>query len=213
MKKKIVILDYGMGNVYSITQACIHFGYSPKLSNNAQEIESADLLILPGVGAFESAMKHLIDLNLIGAIEKYVSSGKPLMGICLGMQLLFNKSFEFGSHIGLGLIPGEVVKFPSKDPKGLKLRIPHIGWNSLKKEAKDWNNSPLKDFPNNSMMYFVHSYYSKPENDNDVLASTNYCGIEFCSAVKHNNIFGFQAHPEKSGELGLSVYKNFIENI
>jgi len=213
MAKSIVILDYGMGNIYSISQALIHFGFLPKLTNNILEIENADYLILPGVGAFEGAMKQLNELNLVNSIIKHVKNGKPLMGICLGMQLLFDSSYEFGQHEGLGLIPGQVVRFPDEDFEGTKLRIPHIGWNTLEAESNDWKKTPLKDFPSNGMMYFVHSYYAKPDNLEDILAITNYCGFEFCSAVQHNNIFGFQGHPEKSGELGLSVYKNFIDFI
>lgn len=213
MGKSIVVLDYGMGNLYSISKALMHFGYSPKITNDNFEIVNADYLILPGVGAFQGAMNQLNNLNLIELINKHVQNGKPLMGICLGMQLLFDTSNEFGQYKGLGLIPGEVVRFPVKDSVGNKLRIPHIGWNTLKEKSMEWNNTPLKDFPHNGMMYFVHSYYSKPANFENVLASTNYCGIEFCSAVKHNNIFGFQGHPEKSGELGLTVYKNFIDFI
>jgi glutamine amidotransferase len=213
MGKRIVILDYGMGNLYSISQALIHFGFSPILSNNAQEIENADYLILPGVGAFEGAMKQLDKLNLISLINEHVKDGKPLMGICLGMQLLFDNSYEFGEFNGLGLTKGDVIRFPMEDAVGNKLRIPHIGWNTLNEGSKKWSSTPLKDFPNNGMMYFVHSYYSRPSNEDDVLATSNYCGVEFCSAVQRDNIFGFQAHPEKSGELGLSVYKNFIEYI
>lgn len=209
MKKKIVIVDYGLGNLYSIFQACKHFGFDPVLSSNKNEILDASHLILPGVGAFEVAINQLNKLSLVEVLEKYISSGKPLMGVCLGMQLLFEKSYEFGEHLGLGFIKGSINKFPTSY-SGTNLRIPHIGWNKILKHNNDWANTPLSDLEDSSMMYFVHSYFASPDNFNEILSISQYKGFEFCSSVMSNNIFGFQFHPEKSAESGLSIYKNFI---
>ena len=209
MDSKILIVDYGSGNLYSITQACKHFGFEPILSSNADEILAAQKIILPGVGAFEGAMRQLHEMNLVDVLKKYVESGKPLMGVCLGMQLLFEKSYEFGEHEGLGFIKGEIKRFPNTY-NGHKLRIPHIGWNKVFAKDIPWIDSPLKEFENGGMMYFVHSYYADPINKTEILSSSIYNDFEFCSSVKKGNIFGFQYHPEKSGDDGLKVYKNFL---
>jgi glutamine amidotransferase len=209
MDNKIIIVDYGSGNLYSILQACKHFGFEPKLSFDSDEILNADKVILPGVGAFEGAMRQLQQMNLIEALKKYVLTGKPLMGVCLGMQLLFEKSYEFGEHNGLSFIEGEVKRFPSEYNK-TKMRIPHIGWNKIFQNGSSWSNTPLNEFSDGGMMYFVHSYYAEPLNNLDVLSTTKYNDFEFCSSVRKGNVFGFQYHPEKSGEEGLTVYKNFL---
>jgi glutamine amidotransferase len=209
MDKKIVIVDYGSGNLYSITQACKHFGFDPKLSFNADEILNADKVLLPGVGAFEGAMRQLQNMNLVSVLKDYVSKGKPLMGVCLGMQLLFEKSYEFGEHEGLGLVEGEIKRFPSSY-MNTKMRIPHIGWNKVFNKNSQWFDTPFKEFPDGGMMYFVHSYYAQPSNSNDILSTTLYNDFEFCSSVRKENVYGFQFHPEKSGEEGLTVYKNFL---
>lgn len=209
MDKKIVIVDYGLGNLYSIAQACKHFGFEPKLSFNAEEIFNADKVILPGVGAFEGAMRQLQNMNLISVLKDYVVTGKPLMGVCLGMQLLFEKSYEFGEHEGLGLVEGEIKRFPSTY-MNTKMRIPHIGWNKVFNKNSQWLDTPFKEFPDGGMMYFVHSYYAQPLNSEDILSTTFYNDFEFCSSVRKGNVFGFQFHPEKSGEEGLTLYKNFL---
>jgi glutamine amidotransferase len=211
MNKNVVIVDYGLGNLFSIQQACRYLGYSTTLSSNPNIILGASKLILPGVGSFEVAMKQLNDFNLIDTLQNFVKTGKPIMGVCLGMQLLFNESNEFGNHNGLGLIEGRVIKFP-EIVNNQKIRIPHIGWNTIYKGKSDWSNSPLKDTDNDSLMYFVHSYYAKPDLNENILTFSNYEGFEFCSAVKKDNIFGFQFHPEKSGKEGLVIYGNFLNN-
>jgi glutamine amidotransferase len=209
IKKKVVIVDYGLGNLYSILQACNHVGYTPVISSCKEEILSADYLILPGVGAFKIAMNHLKERGLIEVIKEYAESSKPLMGVCLGMQLLFDSSEEFGKHDGLGLIAGTIKKLPDTF-KGCKIKIPHIGWNKLFPAELSFVNSPLEELTNKDFMYFVHSYYAEPTNNLEILTYTYYQEFKYCSSVQKNNIFGFQFHPEKSGEEGLSIYKNFL---
>jgi glutamine amidotransferase len=210
MSKNIVIVDYGHGNLFSIVQACHFLGYSTTLSSNPHLILGASNLILPGVGSFEIAMKKLQQYDLIETLAKFVKSGKPIMGVCLGMQLLFDESSEFGKHTGLGFIKGKVIKFP-EIVNNQKIRIPHIGWNTIYKSELDWLATPLVNTNNESLMYFVHSYYVKPDSNDNILTYSNYSGFEFCSSVKKDNIFGFQFHPEKSGKEGLCIYDNFLK--
>lgn len=209
MEKKIVIIDYGLGNIFSINQGCKHFGYDPQLSTDREVILNADSIIIPGVGSFDYAMRRLKKLNLVNILKECFLIGKPMMGICLGMQLLFDRSDEFGFTEGLGLIEGEIKRFPSK-ANNKNLIIPHMGWNSIKKNDNSWHLTPLKGLPNREMMYFVHSHYAEPANTLEILSKTDYDGFEFCSAVRKGNLYGFQYHPEKSGEQGLSIYKNFL---
>lgn len=211
-KKKIVIIDYGHGNLYSINQACIHLGYHPIISSNENDILTADSLILPGVGAFKVAMEELNHQNLIEPIKEFVKKGNYLMGVCLGMQLLFDSSEEFGHNKGLGLITGEIKKFPSIF-NDLKIKIPQIAWNKImhKNSANLWENTPLKEITEEDFMYFIHSYYAEPAHQKNILSNTFYQDIKYCSSVQKDNIFGFQFHPEKSGEKGLTIYKNFLK--
>jgi glutamine amidotransferase len=210
MRKNIVIVDYGLGNLFSIEQACKHLGYSTTLSKDPDIILGASNLILPGVGSFEIAMKQLNTFNLIETLTTFVKTGKPIMGVCLGMQLLFDESNEFGNHNGLGFIKGKVIKFPNI-VNNIKIRIPHIGWNKIYESELEWANTPLVNIKNESLMYFVHSYYVQPESNENILTRTNYAGFEFCSSINKDNIFGFQFHPEKSGKEGLMIYDNFLK--
>ncbi len=210
MDKKVVIIDYGLGNLYSIAQACNHVGFSPVITCDKDEIFNADSVILPGVGAFKIAMNHLLELDLVPVIKEYANTGKPLMGICLGMQLLFDESEEFGMNKGLGLIPGVIKRFPEK-VNNKKMKIPHIGWNRLTTAGSKWTDTPLHDVSEMEFMYFVHSYYAEPSISSDILTYTYYQEFKYCSSVQKNNLFGFQFHPEKSGETGLSIYKHFLE--
>lgn len=210
-KRKVAIIDYGLGNIFSISQAILHVGAIPVITKEPGEILNASHLVLPGVGAFGDAMQVLDQLDLIPVILDYVQTGKPLMGICLGMQLLFEKSEEFGTNTGLGLIEGNIVKFPSQNSEKERIKVPQIAWNQIyKKDAQGWDDSPLSSLEEGSFMYFVHSFYTKPQNEDSVLSTTNYAGINYCSSVKKENIFGFQFHPEKSGHEGLKIYRNFI---
>lgn len=212
MKKNVVIVDYGHGNLYSINQACIQVGYNPIISSSQSEIANADTLILPGVGAFKVAMEELMNKNLIEPIFEFVQKGNYLMGVCLGMQLLFESSEEFGNNKGLGLVNGIVERFPSV-MNDKKIRVPHIGWNNIQKngEVNNWSSTPLENISEEDYLYFIHSYYAKPTDLNNILSISQYQEFEFCSSVQKDNVFGFQFHPEKSAEQGLSIYKNFLK--
>ena len=200
----IAIIDYGVGNLFSLSSSFKAIGADTVITGDAEVIKKADKLILPGVGAFGDAAKKLRDCGLDEIIIEEAQKGKPLLGICLGMQLLFQKSFEYGEHSGLGLIEGQVVPMEGKIPQNLK--IPHIGWNALKFYGK----SPLFKYINEGdCVYFVHSYYA--ENCDTALIATAEYGKELTAAVAKNNIFGCQFHPEKSGEVGLKILKAFCE--
>jgi imidazole glycerol-phosphate synthase subunit HisH len=194
----ITIIDYGMGNLRSVEKAFEFLGYESKISKKAEDIKNASSLILPGVGAFGDAMKHLKERGLIEPIKEEVKKGKPFLGICLGMQLLFEKSLEHGEFKGLGLVKGEIIPFKLKD-----LKVPHMGWNNL--IAKD---NPLFKKSNDEYVYFVHSFFASNVDDKDIIATSVY-GKEFVAAVKKDNVYGLQFHPEKSGEVGLAMLKEF----
>ncbi len=198
----IAVIDYDAGNIMSVCKALDHIGAEHTLTREADTIFSADRVILPGVGAFGDAMDKLNGYGLTGVLKKFVESGKPFLGICLGMQLLFEKSEETPGVEGLHLIDGECKKFP--DDLGLK--VPQIGWNSISfpKEGK-----LFKGIKDGSFVYFVHSYYVKTKDSADAAAICNY-GIDFHAAVEKNNIFGCQFHPEKSSEVGLQIIRNFV---
>ncbi|MCJ8166420.1 imidazole glycerol phosphate synthase subunit HisH [Pontibacter sp. E15-1] len=208
MEKNVVLVDYGLGNLFSISQAFKKTGVTPVISSDIRDLLQATHIVLPGVGAFGDAMTNLKQLGLISPLLEKVSSGTPLLGVCLGMQLLFEASEEYGVHQGLGLIKGGIKRFPNEiDSK--KLRVPNIGWLGI--EHAD-NEKSLKGIPSGEFMYFVHSYYTTPDDSEDVLTTTVYQGFEYCSSVSKNNIVGFQFHPEKSGQSGLKLYDNFINN-
>lgn len=202
------IIDYKMGNLASVYNACLKFTKDVKIIKNPNEIKDLSKVILPGVGAFKDAMEHLNENGLKDAILDFANSNKPLLGICLGMQLLFESSEEFGFTKGLGLIEGSVVAFDkSKFEKNSQdLKIPHMGWNRVLNK-----NSQIFDGLSNPYLYFVHSFHAITK-DEFTIAHTNY-GYSFASAVNKNNIFGFQAHPEKSHKNGLKILENFITKI
>lgn len=204
----IVILDYGIGNVKSIINAFENQGEKIILTRDKKIILESHALILPGVGAFSHGMKNLKKYNLIEIIKDFVESGKPLLGICLGMQMLMEESEEFGLNKGLGLVKGSVVKMPIKASN--KVKLPHISWNSLKNNGLNWDNTILNEIEENSSMYFVHTFVACPKNKNEILSYSTYHDINFCSALKKDNIYGCQFHPEKSGKIGLRIIKNFI---
>ncbi len=200
----IAIIDYGVGNLFSLSSSFKAIGANTVITGNAELIKKADKLILPGVGAFGDAVKKLRDTGLDRVIIDEANRGKPLMGICLGMQMLFDKSYEYGCHEGLGLISGEVVPMSGKIPENLK--IPHIGWNELHFDK----SSPIfKYVKEGDCVYFVHSYYA--ENCDSSLIATAEYGKELTAAVAKGNIFGCQFHPEKSGNVGLGILKAFCE--
>lgn len=203
MKKIIGIIDYDMGNLFSVIQACRSVGLEVQVIKNSTELNKFDALILPGVGSFKKAMENI---NKLGLLEEIIlfSNAKPIMGICLGFQLLFNSSTEFGLTEGLGIIDGEIEKFD----KNKVFRIPHMGWNNLS-YVKHGNN-PLENIENNEV-YFVHSYFAKVKDKDIILSKTKYGDYEFCSAIQYQNVFGTQFHPEKSGKIGLDIYKNWAK--
>lgn len=203
----IAIVDYGMGNLRSVEKGFERFGFKARVTDNHKELESADKLVLPGVGAFQDAMDGLKQRGLTDIIVNCIKSGKPFLGICLGLQLLFSRSYEDGEHTGLGIIPGEVVRFKfSGNRTNGKLKIPHMGWNNINLRKPD--NPLLKNVPDNAFMYFVHSYYVRPE-DNRVVATETEYGVRFASMIWDKNIFASQFHPEKSQQYGLAILKNF----
>ncbi len=208
MKKNVVIIDYQLGNLFSVKQACDKIGIDANISSNSQDILNADALILPGVGAFIEAMTNLKKFNLDTAIIEKVRYGTPIFGICLGQQLLFSESEEFGAGKGLNLISGTIRKFPNIF-QDRNIKIPHIAWNTIYESSQNWSKTALKELSNNDFMYFIHSYYVKPNDENCILTKTNYDGIEFCSSIIKDNIFATQFHPEKSSEKGISIYKNW----
>jgi len=212
MNKNILILDFQLGNLFSVNQACENVGINAHISSDFHEIGKADGIILPGVGAFKEAMSNMKNLELINPLNDYVNSGKPLFGICLGLQLLFSESEEFGSGAGLNYIDGLVKSFSNSEKLEAGAKVPHIGWNRIS-ESKSRDKTPLCEVKDNEYMYFVHSYFVEPANKEVILTETNYAGLTFCSSVYHKNIFATQFHPEKSGEKGISIYKNWaIQN-
>jgi glutamine amidotransferase len=207
-KKKVIIIDYQLGNLFSVKQACDTVGINAEISSLKEDVLTADALILPGVGAFKEAMNNLSRLGLDTEIIQKVNNGTPIFGICLGQQLLFTKSEEFGAGKGLNLIPGVIKRFPEK-LENRKIKVPHIAWNTIYKSSNNWDSTALKDLVNDDFMYFIHSYYVQPEDNSCVLTLTNYDSIEFCSSILHKNIFATQFHPEKSADKGISIYKNW----
>ncbi len=204
----VAILDYGMGNLFSVQQACSFAGLEADITSDKRKITGAGALIVPGVGAFGDAMSALDRGGLFAVIADFIRSGKAFMGICLGLQILFSESEEFGVHKGLDIFPGRVVKFSLP---GKKFKVPQVGWNSISspKGLDAWNGTELAGVPDGEFMYFVHSFYVQPSLKENVLATSVYEGIEFCSAFKKDNVFACQFHPEKSAEAGMAVYRNF----
>jgi len=213
---QVALIDYEMGNMFSVKRACEYAGLKPIITSDKSVIMNSDAAILPGVGAFGDAMKNLKKLDLISPIKEFIASGKPFMGICMGMQLLLSESEEFGNHRGLNIIEGSVVRFPSNNGKGQKIKVPQVGWNRIfqvSANVEDWSKSPLKNTRNGEFMYFVHSYYSVPSNNEVVLTNTTYEVTKFCSSILYNNVFAVQYHPEKSAAEGIKMYKNWALEI
>ncbi len=198
----IAVIDSGVANLRSVANALNHLGASMKIAHTPADLNGADKIILPGVGAFGAGMAQVRARGFVEPLREYVARGVPLLGICLGMQMLFERSLEMGDFEGLGLLKGIVVRFPVDGPK-----VPHIGWNRLKPTCQ----SPLlRNIPAGGYAYFVHSYYAQPATPDTILATSDY-GIDFPAVVGAGNVFGAQFHPEKSQKTGLQLLRNFIE--
>lgn len=198
---KIAIIDYGAGNIRSVVNAVSSLGYSPELTGNPENVLNADVVILPGVGAAGDTVAGLKERGLIKPIRQVINESRPFLGVCIGLQVLFTGTEEGGWHECLGIIPGKVTRLPP----GLK--TPHMGWNQVKQTAK---HPFFEGIPDNANFYFVHSYYPEPDDTSIVAGETEY-GIRFCSAIARGNLVATQFHPEKSGDLGLRMYDNFIK--
>lgn len=200
----IGIVDYGMGNLYSISKALERLGYSYSFVSDAKKLDSFSGLLLPGVGAFGDAMRNIRELGLDEALRDYAKSGKPMLGICLGMQLLFTQSEEHGQHEGLGLLSGDVVRFQGD------YKIPHMGWNQL--AVKQPEHPLMAGLHDGEYVYFVHSFHVRVNNPQELLATTDYFQ-EVTAIVGRDNVYGMQFHPEKSGETGMRLLDNFAKRL
>ena len=208
---KIVVVDYGMGNIRSVLRGVEKVGSRATLSANAEDILNADRVIFPGVGAFGDGIEELRKRRLDITLKNYADTGRPLLGICIGMQLLFEESEEHGIHKGLGLIPGNIVRIPEGQNCQVVRKIPHIGWNSLReREHCRWKGTLLEGLQNLDSCYFVHSYMAITTHDAHILAECEYEGLTITAAVHLDNITGLQFHPEKSSNVGLQILKNFL---
>lgn len=202
----IAIIDYDMGNLRSVQKGFERVGHNCIITRDPKDISNASHVVLPGVGAFKGCMDNLKNYGLVGPILDAIKSGKPFLGICLGLQLLFSESEEFGRHEGLDVIKGKVVRFSSElRTQNPELKIPHMGWNDIKIKNRP---SVLKDIEDGSYLYFVHSYYVVPADDSVIATTTSY-GIDFASSIWKDNVFACQFHPEKSQKTGLKILKNF----
>lgn len=210
-----IVVDYGIGNVFSVCNAVRRAGGDVELTGDLRRIRQADRVILPGVGAFARAIEALNSKGISFALTDFIATGKPFLGVCVGMQLLMDRSTEFGSHKGLGFISGEVVRIPDVSPSGSRLRVPHIGWAPLQPAAPsghDWSKTPLHRYRDDGgAVYFVHSYHCMPIDPTHRLAFADYDGAEITAAIGRDNIMGVQFHPERSGEVGHQILRNFID--
>ncbi len=211
MKPRVTIVDYGVGNLFSVRGALEYCDAQPQFSSSPQAIENADRLLLPGVGAFADSMADMRDCNLVEPVRAFVENGGLLLGICLGMQMLFAQSEEFGAHEGLGLIPGMVAAISPTGADGTPHRIPHVGWNELAvPEDGDWEGTILDGVEPGASVYFAHSFMASPGDRSHRLADCDYDGRTVSAVVRSGNTYGCQFHPEKSGETGLNILRTFI---
>ena len=207
MMEKLTIVDYGLGNLHSIQKAIEYVGTKTVFDRDGTSIADSDKLVLPGVGAFAEGMKRLESCQQLKPIKKFAASGRPLLGICLGCQMLLSSSDEFGNADGLGLIPGKVIKIPNTEEA-----IPHIGWKTLRlRPSLVCENFPFSSITEGVWTYFIHSYHAMPEEDKHICATCEYGESEVTAIISKKNIYGFQFHPEKSGEAGLEMLRDFIK--
>ncbi|AXR69293.1 imidazole glycerol phosphate synthase subunit HisH [Leptospira mayottensis] len=210
---KVLIIDYGVGNLLSVKRGFEHCGADVEISSDPKSIFKAPHVVLPGVGAFANAMEALKERSLVELIKEIAKRGTPLMAICLGMQILMDESEEFGITAGLGLIPGKVVPIPSLTKEGISHKIPHIGWNELRRSSElvEWKKTILENCNVGDSVYFVHSFMANPVNMNHRIADCIYGGHSIAAVIGYNNIVGCQFHPEKSGNIGLNLLKRFLK--
>jgi glutamine amidotransferase len=216
---RVAIVDYGLGNLFSVKQACEASGFRSTITSSPEEIRRSDVVILPGVGAFGDAMAALEQRNLIDQIREVADSeGRLLVGICLGMQLLLSDSSEFGRHEGLNIVRGSVRRLRVSRESNRLVKVPQVGWNRIYKKDQEensipWSDTLLRGMADGEYMYFVHSYYADPEDPNIIISWTKYGDLEFCSSLMQGNVFATQFHPERSGIKGLAVYRNILETM
>lgn len=210
MTNAVTIVDYGRGNILSVSRALESVGASVTLTDDPVAIAAAERLLLPGVGAFGDAMATLQARNLVAPLQAFAETGRPFLGICLGMQLMLDESEEFGSHAGLGLIPGRVQRIPVPEANGVAYKVPHVGWNRLIAAGADWTGTPLADTADAAAVYFVHSYEARPDEPAHRIADCVYGGHRIAAVIGRDNMIGCQFHPEKSGETGLGILKRFL---
>ena len=213
MTIKITIADYGVGNLLNVARAFQRCGADVHVAENPFEITRADRLVVPGVGAFEDSIGELTRRGFSDEVKRHAESARPLLGICVGMQMLFDVSEEFGEHTGLGILAGKVKAVPNETTSGLMQRVPHIGWGHLipPENGRNWQGTFLQPFEAmRPAVYFVHSFAAYPEKESDRLADCLYGGHRICAAVKRDNIMATQFHPERSGEIGLSMIRSFL---
>ena len=211
-RTEVAVIDYGMGNLLSVRRGLEHCGATVRVTTDPEIVKSASRVVLPGVGAFSNAMEELCNKGLDVVVRDVASSGIPLLGICLGMQLLLDESEEFGLTSGLGVIPGRVVPIPKRSTDGQRQKIPHIGWNDLilPEGRKTWTGTLLQDVEPGESAYFVHSYLASPTDSSHRIADCLYGGTQVAAVIGHDNVNGCQFHPEKSGEVGLKILQRFL---
>jgi imidazole glycerol-phosphate synthase subunit HisH len=208
---RVAVVDYDIGNLYGVQRALETAGGAVLLTADAAAIAAAERVVLPGVGAFADCMQGLRERGLVDVVRNYALGGKPLLGICVGMQMLADASEEFGQHEGLGVIPGTVRAVPASDVEGRPHNIPHIGWSALSRPAgRDWRGTPLENTEPDTFVYLVHSFALLPARESDRLADCHYGGHRICAAIGRGNVFGTQFHPEKSGPAGLAMLAAFL---
>lgn len=204
--KRIVVIDYGAGNLRSVARAVEHVGFQPEVSADPRALESADAVVMPGVGAAADTMRHLQERGFVEPLRDYIRAGRPFLGVCMGLQALLTVSEEGGEHVCLDIVPGRVRRLPSTNGGGTALKIPHMGWNRVQQLRE---HPAFEGIPDGSYFYFVHSYYPDPEDDSLVIGRTEY-GVRFASVIARDTLVATQFHPEKSGQAGLQVYRNFL---
>jgi imidazole glycerol-phosphate synthase subunit HisH len=207
----VTIIDYDAGNLLSVERAFSHLGFTSTVTSKPEDVSGASRLVLPGVGAFGKGMDALNQRGLVDHILEFVRTGRPFLGICLGMQMMMEGGTEFGQHRGLGLIQGDVLQIPATRPDGTSQKRPHIGWNPITPaNGRDWQNTIFEQTPLETNFYFVHSFAASPVNESHQSAVTDYNGTELTAAIQHKNIIGVQFHPEKSGPAGLNLLQRFM---